>query len=119
MLDLFYLLDASTTCDELDGAFGGILRAVILLIKIGIPIVLIIMGMMDLGKAVTSQKDDEMKKAQSILVKRVIYAVLVFLVVQIVQLAFSILGTGSNPDSTEDKDAIECIDTLINGNGNG
>ena len=59
-------------------------------IKIGIPIILIILGMIDLGKAVIASKEDEVKKARSAFIKRLIYAVLVFAVVWIVQLVLSL-----------------------------
>ena len=69
-----------------------ILVAIIKLIQFGIPFVLILMGMLDLGKAVLSSKEDEMKKAQSTLIKRLIYAVAVFLVVTIVTLVMKLVN---------------------------
>lgn len=69
-----------------------ILKAVVNLIQWGIPIILILFGMLDLGKAVMAGKEDEMKKAQGTLIKRVIYAVAVFLVVFIVQLVMNIVS---------------------------
>ena len=59
---------------------------VINIIQIGIPIILIILGSIDLGKAVISSKDDEVKKAQKAFLRRLMYAVAVFLVVWIVKL---------------------------------
>lgn len=70
-------------CTEL-GPVIRILKLVVGLIKWGVPFMLILFGMLDLGKAVMSSKEDEMKKAQSVLIKRVIYAVAVFLVITIV-----------------------------------
>ena len=69
----------------------NIIRAVINLIKFVIPIALVLFGMLDLGKAVMAGKEDEMKKAQGTLIKRVVYAVLIFLVVFIVQLVMGIV----------------------------
>lgn len=54
-------------------------------IWIGIPILLIIFGMLDLGKAVIASKEDEVKKATKAFGKRFLYAVGVFLVVWLVQ----------------------------------
>ena len=70
----------------------GIVKDVIRLLQIGIPIILILMGTIDLGKAVISSKDEEMKKAQGILIKRIIYAVAVFLVFFIVNLVMTIVS---------------------------
>lgn len=68
------------------------------LIQIGIPIILIVLGTIDLGKAVIASKEDEIKNAQKMLVKRAIYAVAVFFVVTIVTLVFSLLSTTKDPD---------------------
>ena len=76
-----------------------ILVAVVNLLKFGIPILLIIFGMMDLGKAVMAGKEDEMKKAQGTLIKRFIYAVAVFLVVTLVQLVMNLVA-GAETDAT-------------------
>ena len=59
-------------------------HGIIPLIQIGIPIILIILGMLDLGKAVMASKDDEIKNAQKMLIKRCIYAIAIFFVVMIV-----------------------------------
>ena len=77
-----YLLDLCT-----DGTLDPVLRIigiVIRIIWIGVPIALIILGSIDLGKAVISSKEDEVKKAKKAFINRLIYAVLVFAVVWIV-----------------------------------
>lgn len=60
--------------------------------KIVIPILLIVWGSIDLGKAVVAQKEDEIKKATEILVKRLIAAVVIFFIPSIVGLVFGLLG---------------------------
>ena len=72
-----------------------ILKAVIGLVQFGIPIILILFGMIDLGKAVMASKEDEMKAAQKLLIRRAIYAVAVFLIVQIVLLVMGLINQGS------------------------
>lgn len=80
-------------------------------VKIVVPILLIILGVIDMVKATASQKEDEMKKAQTTFVKRLISALLVFFVVAIVQFLFNLLSTaGFGGDFTD------CLDTFINGN---
>ena len=59
---------------------------------IGIPIVLIIFGMIDLGKAVIASKEDEVKKATKAFGKRFLYAVGVFAVVWLVTTVFSLVA---------------------------
>lgn len=104
MLDLFNVLEV--TCDSIPPEITGLLRSVVTLIQIGVPIILVIMGMIDLGKAVTSQKEDEIKKAQSILIKRLIYGVIVFLVVAIVKFVLGLVGDSAN-------DAINCLSEIF------
>ncbi len=76
---------------EICGSLGPVLRIVNIIINIiwiGIPIILIILGSIDLGKAVISSKEDEVKKAKKAFINRLIYAILVFAVVWIVTFIF-------------------------------
>ena len=72
------------------------------IIQIGIPVILIILGMIDLGKAVIASKEDEIKSAQKLLIKRIIYAVAIFLVVSIVTLVFSVVAGNTDNDNQTD-----------------
>ena len=92
------------------GAIAGIIATVVNLIKIVVPIILIILGMLDMGKAVASQKEDEIKKGQKTLMSRCIAAGIVFFVVAIVQLLFGIIGGSDDTNST----LWTCISALIN-----
>lgn len=79
------------------------------LIKVGIPILLIIFGMLDLGKAVMAQKDEDIKKAQTTFIKRLGAAALVFLVMVIVQMVIQIVS------GTNDNGIWKCVDAMVNG----
>ena len=83
----------AVSCDTLMPLVKLIKHGLIPLIQIGIPIILIILGMLDLGKAVMASKEDEIKSAQKLLIKRAIYAVAIFFVVLIVQVVFGLLDT--------------------------
>ena len=65
--------------------------------KIVIPLLVIIFGMIDLGKAVVGSKDDEIKKAAKSLGMRVLAGIVIFFVPTIVGFAFS-LADGFNSD---------------------
>lgn len=94
----------------------NITSMVVTVIKIAVPVILIIMGMLDLGKAVMAQKDDEIKKAQSTFIKRIIAAVLVFFVVAIVQLVFSVLASADKGNNNiNDQTITSCINLFLNG----
>lgn len=69
-----------------------VVGTVINIIWIGVPILLIVLGSVDLGKAVISSKEDEVKKAKKSLINRLIYAVLVFCVVWIVTIVMDAIS---------------------------
>ena len=112
MLQILASIDTSATytCGDIGLKFSGMLPYVvsmaITIIKIVVPILLIIFGMMDLGKAVMAQKEDEIKKGQQTFIKRLIAAAIVFFVIAIVKFLVSILaGAGANTYA----DCIECF----------
>lgn len=79
------------------------------IIQIGIPILLILMGSIDLGKAVLSSDDKEIKGATGRLIKRVVAAVAVFFVVTIVNLVMGMFDdTGVNKDGNNTETWYEC-----------
>ena len=100
-----YFLDM---CDTLAPLLKLIKHGIIPLVQLGIPIILIILGMLDLGKAVVASKEDEIKNAQKMLIKRAIYAVAIFFVVLIVQLVFGLLST--TDDSTIESGSTTWVD---------
>ena len=64
------------------------------IIQIGIPILLILYGTIDLGKAVIASDEKEIKAAQGRLIKRFIYAAAVFFVVLLVQVLMNVVSVG-------------------------
>ena len=82
---------------------------VITAIQIAVPIMLIIWGMLDFGKAVAAGKDDDIKEAQSLFTKRLIAAIVVFLIVAIVRFVITLFV------GAESGEAISCIEAFING----
>ena len=93
MLNLFQIMDA---CAGIGPVVALIKNGVFPIIQIGIPILLILMGTIDLGKAVMSNDDKEIKGATGKLIKRAIMAVAVFFVVVLVNLVFSWLKPAKN-----------------------
>lgn len=67
-------------------------RSIFTLIQWLIPIGLIIMGSIDLGKAVLSSDDKEIKQATSKLIKRAIAAVAIFFLVFLVDIVMGLVG---------------------------
>lgn len=79
------------------------------LLKIATPIILIIVSIITLVKAVAASKEDEIKKAQNSLVKKIIAAVMIFFVTSIVQ--FVIMKVA---DSTEQNSISKCMSCFLN-----
>lgn len=70
----------------------GIVRLIMRVICIAVPVVMILLGSFDLFKAVTAGKDEEIKKKQQTLIKRIIAGVIVFLVPTIVSVLMNLIG---------------------------
>lgn len=96
---------------------GDLIHYLYIGIKIVVPILLVIFAMLDLGKAITAKKEEDIKKYQSSCVKRVITGILVFLVLVVVEflLGFVEPETGDSGDSP-----VKCAMEIIKGkNGSG
>lgn len=105
------MLYLATSCETLMPLIKLIKHGVIPLIQLGIPILLILYGMLDLGKAVLASKDDEIKSAQKMLIKRFIYAVAIFFVVLIAQVVFGLLSsTGDKEIEGQGISWVRCWD---------
>lgn len=80
--------------------------------KIVIPLLIIIFGMIDLGKAVVASKDDEVKKAAKQLGMRILAGVVIFFIPTIVGFAFS-LADGFDQEG----DYSVCRDCITSSSG--
>ena len=82
----------------------------ITIVEIIVPIILVIMGAIDFLKAITSQKEDEIKKGQQIFIKRLITGLLIFFIIAIVKLLIGVVSSGAN----ESKNIVDCIECFLN-----
>lgn len=87
-----------------------VIHLIIMLIQFGVPLLLIIFGMLDLGKAVIASKEDEIKKGQQMFIKRLVAAVIVFFVVAVVKLVVGLAADDSD-------NIVGCINSIVNYNG--
>ena len=124
MLQVFNILDEfsnSTLCGgiEVPDTFFNLSATIIRGIKIVVPILLIIWGMLDFAKSVIAKKEEDIKKYQKAFIHRLISAVVVFLVVAIVQLAVSLLGNveeeSGGSDMETSSDIWQCSKKFVNG----
>ena len=100
-------MDASEICRSIDNDLIYLIHNIVLLIKIAVPIVLVILGMIDFAKGVIASKEDEIKKGQQTFFKRVIAAIIVFFIVTIVQLLMSFVS--------DDGGVWTCANQILNG----
>lgn len=91
---MFVLYDTDVDCQAGSTLVNviAIVRLVMNIICVAVPIIMILMGTIDLFKAVTAGKDDDIKKKQKALITRIIAGVLVFLVPTIVSVLMNLIG---------------------------
>ena len=111
MSNLLFMLDVVKCGDiEIDYVVPKFISLIVNIIKILVPVIIIIFGIIDLFKASTANDEKVMKEAQKKLISRIIYAVLVFFVVAIVQFVFKTLANAG-----DESNATSCISCFING----
>lgn len=86
-----------------------VLGYVVMIFKIVIPLLLIIFGMVDLGKAVISSDDKAISKSVSQLVRRFIAAVVVFFIPTIVSALFNALSIMSSDEQADYNVCVQCV----------
>ena len=86
-------------CDENLLPIVSVLKSVFKIVQIGIPILLILWGAFDLGKAVIASDEKEIKGATSKLIKRAIAAVAVFFAVTLVSLIMNLVSNSGAEES--------------------
>ena len=108
------LLDVSAASKGSCGNITGIPRKIpeltsfaVSVIQIAVPVILVIMGSIDLFKGITAGKDDEIKKGQQMFIKRLVVAAIIFLIVVIVKFLMSVVA------DTNISGMIDCIDCFV------
>ncbi len=123
MLNFVNVLDTVTDNTTLCGGIAvpdelfNMVALIIKGIKIVVPILLIIWGMLDFAKSIVAKKEEDIKKYRSAFVARLISAVLVFAIIAIVQLAVNLVD-GVEKKSTSGEtigDMWSCSKKFING----
>lgn len=123
MLDALLFLatkPASSVCTGGIAEVVGLAKMVIKVLQLVVPIGLIIMGTIDMAKAVIAGDEKKMKEAQKPFIKRIIAAVIVFLIPIIVNMVLSFVTTGNSDwidcwNSAEWNGAIDVSNDLDNG----
>ena len=80
----------------IDQKIADIVQLIIKIIQIAVPVLLVVFGSIDLVKGLIAQKEDEIKKGQQTLIKRLIAGVIVFFVIALVKLLMSAVSGNSD-----------------------
>ncbi|HIT37106.1 MAG TPA: hypothetical protein IAB59_01335 [Candidatus Onthousia faecipullorum] len=94
---MFQILDVmvnfESNCSGLDSIIRVIKEGVFPIVQIAIPIILIVLCTLDLGKAVIGSDDKENKKLLKRIVRRLVYALILFFLVTVINLIFTMVGS--------------------------
>ena len=101
------VVDASSFCKN-SAQIWKLLGVVINVFKIAIPVIIVLLALLDLGKAVMAGEEKEIKATQKLLIKRLVYGVLIFFVVTLVQMIFGLIGVNVNANGDVIKDSSIC-----------
>ena len=108
-MDLVMLGAFNDFCTEMSGMLK-LVGYVLWIFKVAIPIIIVIYGIIDLGKAVTASKDDEIKKAVKQLMVRLAAGVLIFFVPSLIMFVFKLISDYNNIMTTSEFNVCEtCI----------
>lgn len=81
---------------------------IVLFIEIITPALLIVMGSIDLYKALASGKEDNIKKNKDAFINRIVAALIVFLIISLTKIVVNIVAS-----SQGNKSSISCVNCFI------
>ena len=95
------IVNVESVCYGFDFLVRIIKDGVFPILQIVIPIILLVLCTFDLGKAVIGSDDKENKKILKRIVRRLVYAILIFFFITVLNLLFTMVGS-----ITENEDLI-------------
>ena len=82
---------------------------IIAIVKIVIPLLIIVLGVIDLGRAIVSSEEKIIKDAGGRLVKRLILGICIFFIPQIIDVIFDVVGGLSEEMHQDYENCFTCI----------
>ena len=95
------IVDVESNCYGFDPVIRVIKDGLFPIVQIAIPIILIVLCTFDLGRAVIGSDDKENKKIIKRLLRRCVYAILIFFMVTFINLIFTMIGTITENETLE------------------
>ena len=83
-----------------------VLGYIIIIFKVAIPLIIIVLGMMDFGKAVVSEKDEDIKKQAIKLGRRALAGLVIFFIPTVIYWIFDGVTGANNEDLKKCKECI-------------
>lgn len=93
------IVNVESVCYGFDFLVRIIKDGVFPILQIVIPIILLVLCTFDLGKAVLSSDDKENKKLLKRIVRRLVYAILIFFFITVINLLFTMVGSITENDT--------------------
>lgn len=94
-MELVMLGAIDSFCQDMSGMLK-LIGYILWIFKVVIPLIIVIYGMIDLGKAVMASKDDEIKKALKQLMFRLAAGVLIFFIPTFIMFVFELISDFNN-----------------------
>ena len=79
------------------------------IIQIAVPVVLVLLGSIDLVKGIIAQKEEDIKKGQKTFIKRLIAGAIIFFIFMLIKLFVSLVADNDNDNNT----IIDCLECFI------
>lgn len=95
------VVNVESACYGFDFLIRIIKDGIFPIVQVVIPIILIVLCTFDLGRAVIGSDDKENKKILKRIVRRLVFAILIFFIVTVINLIFTMVG-----NITENEDLI-------------
>lgn len=95
--------------NSIDPMFPNFTSLLIKIIRYIVPVILIILGILDLVKAIIASDSTKMKSSVGLFVRRIIYSLLIYFMVAIVQFIVNTLGSAGAINKNKANACIECF----------
>ena len=110
-MELMQILDFCADTKNIWILIGKIVRIVLIVI----PIIIVLLGTFDLGKAVMAGEDKEIKEAQKMFIKRLVYGVIIFFIPYLVAGVYSLFDGMSTEGGDTNEGTNLCWKCAIKG----
>ena len=87
------IVNIESNCYGFDPLVRVIRDGVFPIVQIAIPIILLVLCTFDLGRAVIGSDDKENKKILKRIVRKLVYAILIFFFITVINLVFTMVGS--------------------------